>query len=510
MDFNSNKDCISVNAITFQSNAEHSFDCDITLPEYMPDIVRILRCSATAGVQSHQINGDRISAECECLVKVLYICNEGKIRCFDQTLHFAKQIELNNADAVTDINVVAKTDYVNYRVSGERKLQVHGAITVSAKADGKKKYEYVNSASGAGVTSRCETEEICDLVSVVHKSFPVSETVETGPLAEPMGAIISQCAIATIDELKVISNKIFLKGDMIVRTAFTGQNTCQVQTLENIININQIIECPEINDSCSVDAHLSVTCLEVRGRFDSAGDKNLLDISATLNFSSFCYATRQITCIKDAYSTKYESQVKKSVVYMPTLQEKIDDTFLCRGTADLGASGVSKVLSFACQDTSSTFAVSPDGVVIRGEVVADIIYENDAGEISFAQRQIPFEYKRPLQSENDVMSCKPHCTATASSYVLSDNNKLDIRIEIAVCGFVFSEKEKSIITEMGIDKSKTKTIKTASLTVYFAECNESLWNIAEKYNTTVDAIMRENHLTSNTTEKKCKLLIPKV
>ena len=51
MDFNSNKDCISVNAITFQSNAEHSFDCDITLPEYMPDIVRILRCSAVAGVQ---------------------------------------------------------------------------------------------------------------------------------------------------------------------------------------------------------------------------------------------------------------------------------------------------------------------------------------------------------------------------------------------------------------------------------------------------------------------------
>lgn len=510
MDFNSNKDCIAVNAITFQSNAEHSFDCDITLPEYMPDIVRILRCSASPGVQSHQINGDRITAECECLVKVLYICNEGKIRCFDQTLHFAKQIELNSAEEITDINMGAKTDYVNYRVLGERKLQIHGAVTVVAKAEGKKKCEYVNSASGGAVTLRCENEEICDLVSVIHKSFPVSETVETGPLSEPIGAIISQCATATIDELKIISNKVFLKGEMLVRTAFTGQDTCQVQTLENIISINQIIECPDINDSCSVDACLSVACLEVRGRFDSAGDKNLLDISATLGFSACCYATRQITCIKDAYSTKYESQVKKSVVYMPALEEKINDTFLCRGTADLGASGVSKVLSFACENTSSTFVVVEDGVVIRGEVITDIIYENDAGEISFAQRQIPFEYKRPLQSENDVLTCKPHCTATASSYILSENSKLDIRIEIAVCGFVFSEKEKSVVTEIDIDKSKTKTIKTATLTVYFAECDESLWSIAEKYNTTVDAIMRENHLTGNTVEKKCKLLIPKV
>lgn len=510
MEFNSNKDCISVNTTTFQASAEHPFDCDVTLPEYMPDIVRILRCSATAGVQSHQITGDRITAECECLVKVLYICEEGKIRCSDHTIHFSKQIELKSADTIADIFIGAKTDYVNYRVSGQRKFQVHGAITVFAKADGKKKCEFINDMSGGSVTARCENDEICDLVSITEKSFSILETVETGTLLEPIGAIISHNAVAVIDELKIISNKLFLKGEMTVRTAFTGQETCQVQTLENTISINQIIESPDIYENCDVDALLSVMSLEVRPRFDSAGDKNLLDISATLGFSALCYCARQVTFVKDAYSTKFESQLKKSVMYIPALEEKIDDTFLCRGNADLSTTGVTKVLSFVCQNTSSVFSVTEDGVAIHGEVTADIIYEDANGEVAFAQRQIPFEYKRQLKYDGDTLNCTPHCTATACSYVMSEGNKLDVRIEIYIHGFVMSEKEKSVVTEIEVDETKVKALKTASLTVYFAECDESLWNIAEKYNTTVDAIMRENHLTNNTVEKKCKLLIPKV
>ena len=71
MDFNVRKDYISVCETAFQGSAEHSVDCDVTLPEYMPDIVRILRCSAVPGIQTHQITGDRITAECECLVRVL-------------------------------------------------------------------------------------------------------------------------------------------------------------------------------------------------------------------------------------------------------------------------------------------------------------------------------------------------------------------------------------------------------------------------------------------------------
>ncbi len=510
MDFNIQKERISLCEQSFQGSSEHAVDCDITLPEYLPDIVKILRCVCVPGIKSHQNNGDRITAECNCIIRVLYICEQGNLNCFEQNMQFAKQIELKSPETVTDVFVGAKSDYVNYRVSGQRRFEIHGAITVFARSNTKNKIELVTDAGGDGVALKSEKNEVCDLISTVEKSFTTTETCDAGALSEPMGAIISCCGWSVIDELKIVSNKLFLKGELIVHTSFTGAQTHQVQNLENIININQIIEAPDITESCRIDAFLSVICLEIKPRFDASGDKNLLDITATLNLSANCYETRKITCVKDAYSTKYETDIKKSVVYTASLQEEIEDTFLCRGVADLGTTGVSKVLSFMCTDITSGFALTENSCTVTGEVTTDIIYEDAKGEICFAQRQIPYEYKRPSGIIDGILTCTPRCAITASSFVLTHDNQLDIRIEINVRGFVFNEKERLITTDLAVNKDKMKTIKTASLTIYFAEKDEALWDIAEKYNTTVDAIMRENRMTDAFVKEKCKLLIPKM
>lgn len=510
MEFNARRENISVYETTFQGSAEHAVDCDITLPEYLPDIVRILRCSAVPGVQSHQVTGDRISAECDCLVRVLYVCEQGKIRCFEQTLHFSKQIELKAAEAASDLFVGAKTEYINYRVSGQRRFEVHGAVSVFARGNSKKKYELISGTEGGSVTARCESMEVCDLISLTERAFPVSETCETGSASGSIGAVIAAGASAVIDEVKVISNKLFLKAELIVRTVCTEEDTCEVMSFDNVISINQIIEAPEITEDCITDAQLSILSLDVRSRFDSAGNKNLLDVAATLNISAYGYQTRQITAVKDAYSTKYETRLTKAGIYVNSLEEKIEDSFLCRSAVDLSSAGMTKILNFSCSDITASFSVREDSAAVCGEVTADILYEDAKGEPAFAQRQIPYEYKRQLQANNSILTCRPVCAVTASGFVLGESSQLDARIEIAVRGFVFRESEKSVVTDISVDKEKLKTLKTASLTVYFADGGERLWDIAERYNTTVDAIMRDNRISDGIIDKKCKLLIPKV
>ena len=510
MDFNILKEKISLCETGFQGNSEHAVDCNITLPEYLPDIMKILRCSCIPGVRSHQLNGDRITADCVCLVRIVYTSEQGSLHCFEQNIQFAKQIEVKSTQNHNEIFVGAKTDYVNYHASGQRKIEVHGAITVFAKSSGRKCIEPVTDAEGDGIVLKNDDFDVCDLVCVVEKMFNVSETCDAGNLPEPVGATVSSCGWATVDELKIVSDKLFLKGQLLIHTAFLGAESNQVHTLENAININQIIEAPDITEGCQIDTSLSVCDLEIKPRFDLSGNKNLIDISACLNISVKGYETRKITCIKDAYSTKYETDINKSVIYISSLQDKINDTHLCRGVADLNSTGVSKVLSFMCTDVTSGFSVAESSCAVNGQVTTDIIYEDSKGEICYAQREIPFEYSRNLVADGSILTCSPNCSVSAFSYVLNGDNRLDVRIEININGFIFCEKEKLITTELSVNKERVKTIKTASLTIYFAESGEAVWDIAEKYNTTVDAVMRENHITEPHIKEKCRLLIPKM
>ncbi len=509
MDFNTQKECICLGESGYKGRSEHAVDMDITLPEYLPDIVRILRCSCVPGVRSHQVNGDRITAECTCLVRVLYINEQGKLYCFEQNVQFAKQIEIKE-DNGRDFFVGAKADYMNYRVSGQRRFEIHGAVTVYAKSCTKKKYEIVTDAEGYGITLKNEKSEICNLKTVVEKLFNVTETCDAGTLSEPMGSIISSSASGIIHELKVVSDKLFLKGELIVHTSFTGTDTGEIESLENIININQIIEANDISETSRIDAHLTVSDLEIKPRFDLSGNKNLLDISACVNFSGYGYENTPINCVKDAYSVKYETDIKKSVIYTATIEEEIDDTFLCRGVADLSATGVSKVHSFMCTELSSGFSVFENKYTVSGEVVTEIIYEDVKGEICFAQRNIPYEYSRSAPETNGILICNPNCDITARSYVINSDGHLDVRIEINIRGFIFCEKECLVTTDLVVNKDKIKNTDTASLTIYFADKGEALWDIAEKYNTTVDKILRENKMSDTCVIEKCKLLIPKM
>ena len=508
MEFNTHKDCINVCEAKFVGSAEYPIDCDITLPEYLPDIIRIIRCNATTGVQSYSVTGDRLTAECNCRIVVLYVCEQNKIRCFEQNVHFAKQIEIPTGESAYSVN--AKTEYINYRVSGQRRFEIHGAVSVSAVLKNKKSREFICDVTGGAITTKKEKKEVCDLVCATEKIFNVSETCEMSNVTEPIGAVVSVCGRPLIDELKVISDKIFLKGQLVVQTSFIGQEKQGVDTIESVININQIIEAEKVSEDYHIDADLKVSDIDVRPRFEMAGDKNLLDVSACLAFSARAYECRTVCFVNDAYSTKYETETKKSTFTIPCLHEKIDDVYLCRGTADLNTTGVTKVHSFMCGDCVYDFAVLEDGVVIRGHINTEIIYDDSNGEPAFAQRQIPFEYKRQSDAQNSILTCNPHCSVTASSFVLSDNNKLDLRIEIDIRGFVFKEDEKSPTIAIEIDENNVKKIRTAPLTVYFAEAGETLWAIAKKYNTTVDAIIRENHISDSALEKKCKLLIPKI
>ncbi len=504
MKFNISKECISLCDATPQGSAEQPIDCDITLPEYLPDIVRILRCNANVGVTSHTVTGDRVTAEITAIVRIMYICSEGQIHGFEQRLQFAKQLET----AVTDSSflfVGAKTEYINYRVAGQRRIEIHGALSIFTKATCKKNCDLVTDCKNGGLAVKSHEMELCNLKSVTEKSFSVNETLEVTVTNTPIQAVTYSVGTATIDEIKIISDKLFLKGQVILHSSFICEGNT-VENLESVININQIIEADNLDDSQELNGDFRVSLIDARPRFEMSTNKNYLDVTAYLTFSAQGYSQCKTSAVSDAYSTQYECDLTRRTVYLPQIQEKLNSTILCRGTCDLESTGISEVLCFTPTYVTAQFSLTDGGYKISGEVTAELVYRDRQGEIAFAQRLIPYEYKG--QADCDApLTCLPKADITAYSFVISGDNRLDARIELLITGFVFSETAQSIISEIEVKTDCPKKNGNAPLTVYFADCGESVWDIARRYCTTAEVIKKDNNLTADRLEKSCKLII---
>lgn len=506
MDFTVKKDSISDVDLRAVSSAEHNIQCDVTLPEYMPDVVRILRCSLIPSIASQGINGDRISAECDCTVKLVYICEEGKIHCFEQMEHFGKQIELRDS-TVEGISVTAKSEFANYRIGSNRKIEVNGAILLTASSIQKSEKEIVSFAEGDGMTVKCEKIKSCNLVGCGRKSFSVSETCEVN-CSETIVSVISVSSSVRLDEVKTIHGKVFLRGELCVRSSCLTED-CDVLCFESAVGINQIVDVPDISDESTVQTDFAVNSISVRPRSERSGDRALLEIDADICVTIRAYDTVEISVIRDAYSTKYDTETDIRTININTSCEKLFDTFLCRETVDISPVGIRKILSFSCGEVSSNSTFEDGCITVSGTVNADCVFEDSNNEVYYVSRQIPFEYKHGVVYEN-VTSCDVSTTVSAYNYVTGSGGSIDTRIELCVSGLVFCGEETRAVTDITLDKTKCKTIKTASLTVYFAEESENIWDIARHYNTTVDAILRENRMQSEEITHSCKLLIPKV
>lgn len=506
MDFTVKKDSICGCEANVVSSAEHTVDCDITLPEYMPDVVRVLRCTLSPFVASQQISGDRIMTECDCTASVIYICEQGKVHCFEQTEHFGKQLEFHG-EYQESISVNAKAEFVNYRVSSSRKVEIHGAVSLTASGLQKTGKEIVSFAEGDGITVRAKKMNVCTLSSFAGKAFPVTETCEIN-CNEKITAVLSVNHFIRTDEAKAIHGKLFVRGELIVRTVCLTED-CEIRCFENSVPVNQIADVPDIEEENIIRTDITATSVCVRPRSEQSGDRGLLEIEATLYISVQAFDTREISLVRDAYSTKYETETELRTVNINTSCEKLYDTFLCRESIDVSSVGIQRVLSFECSNIVWGVSVNGGAVTVSGSITADCIFEDSNSEIYYVTRQIPFEYKHPTVYEN-MSSSNVNAGISAYNYAMGTGGALDVRVEILINGLVFCGNEEKAVTEIILDKSKCKSVKTAALTVYFADANESVWDIARHYNTTVEAILRENRMQNEEITHCCKLLIPKI
>ena len=129
------------------------------------------------------------------------------------------------------------------------------------------------------------------------------------------------------------------------------------------------------------------------------------------------------------------------------------------------------------------------------------------GEPFYTERMVDFEHKKDWNCSGENTTCDVEPMLKSMTFRINTKNSVEIKSEISLKAIATSMENFKVIDEISADEDNPKE-KDASLTIYYADKGESIWDIARSYCTSVDLIKQENNITEDVLTKRGMLLIP--
>lgn len=512
MDFAIARETITTNENVYKGNVQQAIDCDVTLPEYCPDILRILKCQLIPRTNSHSLNGDRLTVDGSALLRILYIDEtEAAVRSYEQVCPFSKSVDIINISSNAIVELDCDVEYVNCRAVNQRRVDINGAINIKISISALKEKQILSSASGNGIQIKTENIESITVKGFAQKTITVDETLELSRSDYAVAQLIRYNGDVILTDVKVITNKLLIKGDLVIKMLYTADDKSgKIESLSHTLPISQIIDVDGIDDTDKCKVTLKLSSLDMSLRSDSNGELRQADVVAKISVSAFSAQNVNLQVINEAYSIKCALETEKQNMQFISLTDTINDVFLFRGALDVASIGINDIIDMWVNSVTSNASVDGKRLKIFGNISLSLLVIDTSNQAAYLERQVEFETVYDLNEICSDTKCDININVNAIDYIVHGSDKIDIRIELKIDADIYKLCQKNVVVRLEADEMGKALSSPCALTIYFCDENESVWDIAKKYNTTVEAIMSENELDCEIITRPCMLMIPSV
>ncbi|MGN0665231.1 MAG: SPOCS domain-containing protein [Huintestinicola sp.] len=522
MNIKVNKEIIRSPYCVCSAAQEQSVELDYVLPDYCPEIFRIIKCMSSPEITSAAVSGNKLTYELTVCLRVIY-CTEGSSvpQAVDQKLTYSRTVNLEKECVSPEISLHAHTDHINCRAVNRRRIDIRGAVTIHIRVMGETETEAVCDAFGGNLqlkklSARCPVSVIrCSRRAEISDEFELSEG------KPPIGTILRCRAESMSVDKKIVANKFAAKGELKISILYTPaagyEDECaKVQTMQFTLPYSRLIDMDGLDDRYSVRLTAEVISCEVTPR-SSEGDGESRSLECEVMMLFNCTAARISACdiASDEYSTRYATEHASASVRIPCEPVPVDCSCSVKGICGGKEMPLSTVYDAWCSSSKLRASVSNGRVTVSGNAVLSVIGETTEGDCVICETEVPVEADAAQESGIDLANISELAEADltypvlSAGYTLTSENTAEVKAEIAIRGFISDYTSVNVITDITVDEtSETADDSGCAVRLYFAEAGEELWDIAKRYRASMAAVAEENDLDSDSIKESTMLLIP--
>lgn len=513
MDFRINRETIPVSENVFEGVQEQGVEMDYILPDYYPDIFRLVRCEVVPVITGYSVNGDKLSYELRCDIKILY-CSEGgsALQCVTQRQNFSKTAELGRTGENFTARLTPKTDHINFRAVNKRRLDLRGAVSVKISVTGETAQEVISDAFGMNIQIKKTPVRFASKKITAEKTLQLSEEIEVPTTQPPVISIINTRCIIPECEKKMISGKLLAKGSAELKLLYSCEKDGgAIEPISFSMPFSQIIDIDGIDDTFDCTVTPEVVSCDITPTADKNAENRIIKCEIELRLICCAVKTASVMLGTDAFSTVYPCSVLVSEIKAEQIPVIYDESFRHSAKISEGDSVPQTIYSMWCTPKNINTRISDDGnsVIISGMLTYSMASRDNAGMIIMPDKDEAFEEIINLPDNITGCNVSAEISIRDVSYNISSEGILSAKSDICAKISVYSCSSINALTDISVDESvKKQRDGDYAIKLYFGIENEEVWDIAKRYSTSVNAVIEENDLSGDRLENGGMLLIP--
>lgn len=461
----------------FDTGATVDVSEDFSLPDYQPEVRRIVGIRASTTIDGKYLSGDELEADGGITYTVLYIDEGGHLAQSSQTSSYTGRVPLkteNDLYGVGDILVSASLENVNCRVTAPRKFSLSSRVRMNIisqkcadaelKTDGaldvRRKTETLTTACLADVRKSCAVE------GVIHEQAGSKIVMAQGEVA------IGDTRIDSADR-----NEAAVKGEAFL-TLLIETPDGTFATVRSREPIDERISLPESAAGATRAAAFgSVAMTEVS--FDENGE-----IAWRMEYDLDCdiMKIKDAEITKDAYLTDFDDKLTESEYFMYRPALAVNGRLTTSGSlklrenmAYLTAWGNGEIEKCEIADGHMKMSGSAHVTVVTfggGEAVEDALV-------------IPFRYECDCMTDgvhDDASIVRRTSVAIPEVTVRQNGDALDVTAELSISAVALAaERAASVVGISQVGDGKKNGERRGMIRVYVPDEGESAWDVEKKF-----------------------------
>lgn len=477
--------------------------CDVTgdfvLPDYLPEIKRLLRVTPAAAESSKYISGGAAEFAGAVNYTVLYANNDGRLFCAPLSSDYDFECKLGDPETEFASDSVFCDTYVesvNCRPVGPRKLVIKSRLLSRVRA-------YENRTIPERTVGALTAEDEFS-IERLKRDYP------TARLIRGKGDEISVGGEIALDSTSGGAKPIFCEGKVAILDASLGDGEVGIRAELNldcllekedgeVFKINKrfpVSDTVELNGAGrDFDCRAWGICssVEVNANTSEEDHRTKLVCDASVVFEAEAAKNVPASVSEDAYSTLCDCECTIKEYELPFFQRAVCTTFSFSHSIPLTEAGVSagdNIIDI-CGDAKVEKVENAHGkYTASGVCRASALISGEEAEST----EFDFPFKYEFDGDEEAVTDFEAVASVVSMRARIEGENVALDGEMALALSVFGKNRANVADTLTLNKNAPYSDDRAgtSIVVFYPDKGDSLWSVAKKYHVPLSTLEKNN------------------